>query len=67
MIYLLEAGQTILDYLDSERIVGFYLNEDRKQIKIREECDRHFSVEITKGQMHRLIQELQELHANMVD
>lgn len=67
MDYPIKAGETILHHMEYNSIVEFRLIKARKFLRIEEQSDACFNVEYNKAQIKQLIEELQALHANMVD
>lgn len=57
---------SILTKLYREDVVSFELNEEMTAVTVCEECDEWFHVVLNKQEVAQLIQELQELHDQMV-
>lgn len=59
----------ILDRLRSceNRVVDITLSPDKKSVELMEACDDWFYVNLNKQEFGQMIQELQELHDQMVD
>lgn len=57
----------ILDRLadDGARVVQVDLSEDRKHLKLLEQCDCSFNAKLNKEQAQQLLQELSDLVAKM--
>ena len=56
---------SILDKLVENRIVSFNLSKDKESIKLFEECDLCFDVDLSKEEFKQLIDELTELYNSM--
>lgn len=57
---------SILDEL-SRNIVEFTISKDKKTVEIAEACDGYFKTDLSKSRFGKLIDELQEIHAKMVE
>jgi hypothetical protein len=49
----------------AERIVSFTLAEDRKIIRVAEECDWYFTADLTRAEVRKLIDRLESLYEQM--
>lgn len=60
---------SILEKLDynNGRIVKFKLKDDKSTIRLKEQCDGHFAVSLNKQEFGQMIQELTELHEQMIN
>lgn len=58
---------SILETLEhfGARIVAFKLTDDKKMIKITEQCDEWFNIKLDKAEFAEMIDELKELHDQM--
>jgi hypothetical protein len=59
----IKDGQSILDALRDNRIVDIDIGP--KGLRLVEECDRYHGATLTKEQAKRLIDELEDLCANL--
>lgn len=57
----------MLEDLEDQNIVVFELSADKKTVNILECCDYYHNEDYSKSDLAKLIAELQELHAQMVD
>lgn len=55
------------EIMDDNRIFDCDLSEDKASMKVYECCDYYFERDLNKEQFGRLIAEMKELHAQMVD
>jgi hypothetical protein len=58
--------KSVLDKLDMEGVVTFELTSEKKYLVVEENCDRCFSVILTREGVYQLIDELGILAAQMV-
>ena len=56
---------TILEQLDNERIFNIELRENQTVARLEESCDNYFWHDLSKDDLGRLIEELQDLHGQM--
>ena len=56
----------LLYELYKEQVVSFDLSRDKKKIEITEGCDRYYGLHLSKEEFGQLIEELKELHGQMV-
>ena len=60
---------TILEKLsgDNKQVFDIEVSHDKTLIEIREACDRYFVAYLNKSDFGLLIDELKELHEQMID
>ena len=60
---------TILEKLssDNKQVVDIELSHDKTLVEIMEACDRYFVARLNKSDFGLLINELKELHEQMID
>lgn len=58
--------ESLADY-DGGRIVSFEIADDKRGVKLREECDGYFERILTKSEFGQMIAELQAMHGQMID
>ena len=59
-------AKPILDVLSDEHVVSFQLSADRLFLIAQEECDLCFNYTMDKAEVKRLIDELTDLHDQMI-
>lgn len=61
------ADESIIDALRNARVVDFELDRVAGWLVVEEMCDGYFANGLFKGEVARLIAELQALHDQMAD
>lgn len=57
----------MIDRLDKAHVLGVELSPDKRLLKLTEECDRYYHIEITRAQVIELAEDFLDIAANMVD
>ena len=58
--------ENVLNYLSSEKVVSFNLSDNNLEVIVKEECDGWFNVNLNKSQLLQLINELTDIHSQMI-
>lgn len=57
----------IIDSVSGDKVVSFKVSEDKESIRIRERCDDYFAIHLNKKEFGQMIEELKQLHGQMID
>lgn len=55
----------MLDIVKEERVLEVKLFDNMRTVRLREECDRYFTVHLTKVEFGKVIDELMEIRDQM--
>ena len=58
--------ENVLNYLKSKRVVSFNLSDNHLEVIVRERCDCWFDANLNKSQLLQLINELTDIHSQMI-